>query len=424
MADKIDLVLMEIKRCNAAELEDLCTKFKVIVPATKKGNQTALVNLMLRMMSSEDVEDLEDGGEELFRTIMEAVTEMKGVREIVTETVKVQTPAKELKTEAPETSEVPTSSKTKIELTKLREFKIVGGTIGSTDGGLEYLSLSYQIQEGKAAGYSQKEIMAGVIKAIKGGSSLRRYLEGRPNITEDNFMQVLRAHYNVKDSTTLFNEMANAAQEPTETEMNYVLRMMSLRDSVLTLSKEEACPFEENLVRRRFFHSISVGLRKDSIRLEAQNVLRDPNMADEVLLKEISNLVARESEHMKKTKGKGAVVGMVDVGEDKILKELGNLAESFKAMKGEMVELKRKMKNDEELETDDSRDFGGNVGRGYRGRGAGNYSRGRGYNRGYSSGPRYFVGKCEECQKTGSFCEHCSNCGEGGHKRRDCPKNT
>ena len=106
MADKIDLVLMEIKRCNAAELEDLCTKFKVIVPATKKGNQTALVDLMLRMMSSEDVEDLEDGGEELFRTIMEAVTEMKGMREIVTEAVKVQVPAKEPKTEALEASEV------------------------------------------------------------------------------------------------------------------------------------------------------------------------------------------------------------------------------------------------------------------------------------------------------------------------------
>ena len=47
--------------------------------------------------------------------------------------------------------------------------------------------------------YSQKEIMAGLIKAIKAGSSLRRYLEGRPDITEDNFMKILRAHYNVKD---------------------------------------------------------------------------------------------------------------------------------------------------------------------------------------------------------------------------------
>ena len=28
--------------------------------------------------------------------------------------------------------------------------------------------------------------------------------------------------------------------------------------------------------------------------------------------------------------------------------------------------------------------------------------------------------KCTPCQKEGRFCKHCSLCGKGGHKRRDC----
>ena len=31
--------------------------------------------------------------------------------------------------------------------------------------------------------------------------------------------------------------------------------------------------------------------------------------------------------------------------------------------------------------------------------------------------------KCANCEEKRAFCTHCSNCGEGGHKRHDCPKN-
>ena len=32
--------------------------------------------------------------------------------------------------------------------------------------------------------------------------------------------------------------------------------------------------------------------------------------------------------------------------------------------------------------------------------------------------PRF--SKCAPCQKEGRYCKHCSLCGKGGHKRRDC----
>ena len=176
--------------------------------------------------------------------------------------------------------------KPKIELlksSKLRDFKVMG-QVGDKEGCMDYMSLSYQMQEAKGAGYSSKEIMSGVIKAIKAGSSLRRYFESKPDLTEDNFVKNLRSHYNVEDSTTLFNRMANASQEPSETEVNFVLRMLDLRNNIITLSKEEKCPFEEILIRKKFFHSLAVGFKKDTIQLDLRTVLKDYDQEDEELL--------------------------------------------------------------------------------------------------------------------------------------------
>ena len=425
--DGLDEVTSMLQECTLDQMLQVCQTLEIEVAEEKRGRRLSVFNIIIRHLASEEVENAADSGEDLFRRASAELHRIIDIDRPVIEDQNVP-PAEEdpvaehIKTEPRSERGTERGMKTKIELTKLREFKIVGGTIGS-EGGLEYMSLSYQIQEGKAIGYSQKEILAGVIKAIKGGSSLRRYLEGRPNITEENFMKILRAHYNVKDSTTLFNEMANAAQETTESELNYVLRMMSLRDNVLTLSKEEACPFEENLVRRRFFHSLSVGFRKDTIRLEAQNLLRDRTMSDEVLMKEMSDLVAREGEHVKKIKGKTAAVGMIGVEEgkeNKILKELGNLTESLAMMKEEMLEIRKKVNDGAPIgETSNA------MGRG----GFGSSSRfdRRGSRGGYRGrgGSRYpgFIGKCEECQKTNAFCEHCTVCGDSTHKRKDCPKN-
>ena len=49
-------------------------------------------------------------------------------------------------------------------------------------------------------------------------------------------------------------------------------------------------------------------------------------------------------------------------------------------------------------------------------------NRGRGGHNGNSSG-RNFRLKCEECQSSGVYCNHCFICGDASHKHRDCPEN-
>ena len=85
--------------------------------------------------------------------------------------------------------------------------------------------------------YTSKEIISGVIKAMKVGSSLRKYFEGRADVTEDTVMKTLRSFYSVKDSTLLLDEMVNSSQEPTENEMNFLLRMMGMRDNIVMLNE-------------------------------------------------------------------------------------------------------------------------------------------------------------------------------------------
>ena len=283
---------------------------------------------------------------------------------------------------------------------------------------LDYRSLCYQMQEGRSMNYTSKEIISGVIKAMKVGSSLRKYFEGRADVTEDTVMKTLRSFYSVKDSTLLLDEMVNSSQEPTENEMNFVLRMMGLRDNIVTLTKEEDCPLGEELVKRRFFHAVSVGLKKDTIRLELRQLLKNGKMTDEDLLRELSQVVTREAEHRKKTKnGKNASSNMLNVemeakrvsddGDSRVLAEIkqlyskvDELSSRFNgvATKDEVTQLKQQVNDSNGSE---------------KGFGTG------GSNRRNNVGRRFV--KCKVCEEKKAFCTHCSVCGSGAHKRRECP---
>ena len=273
--------------------------------------------------------------------------------------------------------------------------------------------------------------MAGVIRGIKAGTSLRRYFESQRNMSETEFLEVLRTHYDVKDSSTLFNEMSNAAQEPEETEKNFAFRMMNLRNNILLLSKSEVCPFDEQLVRRKCFHVMSVGFAKDTIRLELQQTLKNVDQTDQNLLKEISQVVARDVEHRKKSRsGKGkANVNRLDAGYEektvntsaadnvvlaeisKLTAKINDLTASQSTVQNEMQQLKKELAGND----GNNRTSNPNNGNGGFANNNNNGNGGFGYR-------RRFV-KCHACERNNSFCNHCLICGSTEHKRFECKKN-
>ena len=76
-----------------------------------------------------------------------------------------------------------------------KEFKIMGviGSAGSKDL-LRFVSLSHQINYGSMAGYSEKEIIAGVLNAMAPNLSLRNVLENYYRLSSSKVNEVFIAH--------------------------------------------------------------------------------------------------------------------------------------------------------------------------------------------------------------------------------------
>ena len=158
-------------------------------------------------------------------------------------------------------------------------------------------------------GYKFPEIKSGVLRAMKPNHPLRKYFENtiKP-VTEHDFVEQIRSWYPVQDSATLLSQLSNGSQEPTETEMNFVLRMMNLRNNIIRVAYEEGCPLAEKTVYKRFVHAISVGLARDTIRLEVKGLLQGSEITEADLLRKVGEIVAQDEESRRKKKPKNATV--------------------------------------------------------------------------------------------------------------------
>lgn len=67
--------------------------------------------------------------------------------------------------------------------------------------------------------YSEVDIIDGVIKAVVPSSSLRSYLDGRPDINLATIRSIRRGHYAEKNATELYSEIASVTQNQKETVM-------------------------------------------------------------------------------------------------------------------------------------------------------------------------------------------------------------
>ena len=292
---------------------------------------------------------------------------------------------------------------------KLKDFKI-NGTVGVRDtvGALDWSSLFYQIREGINLGYPHREIMSGVIKAMKPGSSLRKYYESKPDMRWDSFLSILKALYDVKDSSELLEQMSTSIQEPTESPLTFILRMMAFRDSIYDANRDEDTPLSEALIEKKFSHSVIVGLRSPTIRLEIKPLILDNELTEDQLLKEINKVITQHAESEKKfgKGGKGAVGGVktidADVGtdeskQDQILAKLNKLTAVVTTNQEQVKDLEKKLQEFRKEEQEEKKKKKSN----------------------------YKFPKCAQCERDNKYCNHCAKCGSLDHKRNspDCPKN-
>ena len=283
-----------------------------------------------------------------------------------------------------------------------KEFKINGkiGLLPGQKDKLSFASLIYQITQGEKRGYPENEICEAVIQSISPDLNLRSYLEGKINLTISNLSKILRSHFQELDATNLFAELTNAKQSVSENAQRFVIRMMSLRQKVLFVSKEDPIPYPPALVQRRFSHAVLSGLRNNNIRNNLRPLLENESTSDEFLLECLTKAVTEETEHYEKFSKKSTVNSVTNSDsisppskpkENELLQELKALrvqVNELSALKSEVSHLRNRMSENEykKIEPRNRRDR-----------------------------------KYENCvAQNVRKCEHCFRCGSAEHFRAGC----
>ena len=276
--------------------------------------------------------------------------------------------------------------------------------------------------KGLEAGYSEREVMMGVIKAMKPGT-LRNYCEtAGPDLDADEFRELLHTYSEVENSMTLLSRLNNSRQgddfadeKEKEKEKDYVLRMSCLRKAVMKVAEEEGMQLSGEMVSSCFQRALSVGFQRDVIRLQVQNILTSfPNISDNDLLKKVNAIMAMDKENREKT-GKSAAVKSLNAWQGEIPhfptrrtetnNQLDELSLQMQSMNVNMTELVKSRKEEMDEMRERIKSLEMKIG-------ASDGARRREYP------------KCQKCKdENKNYCSHCAKCGESGHRQRDCPKN-
>ena len=405
------------------QLLRICEHLEVVpgdAPEREDGHQR-LVRKVMSQLNSDAVQDSEDGGLALLQDLNGFIDGLIGPE---TNPDKTTTPAPSAN---PDSSDLPqepgpapvAASPAESEKVSLppevlsvirREFKISGqiGEPGQRDR-LTFTSLAHQIEAAREKGYRDNDIVQGVIRAIVPGSALRSYLEGRAKITLPSLRRILRCHYQERDATDLYKQLAQLAQDPKESSQAFLLKALDLRQKVIFASQEaeSGLCYDRMLVHNMFRHTILTGLRNDNIKSELRPHLEDPDITDESLFEKLNKCSSLEAERRKKLQPTRPVVineMQHSPPEPKAQPKPGLLSTQIAQLQADMAELAA-LKTQVAVLTDclqktpakqPSRQVP-------------------------TSRPSTRRG-CRKCQEdgTGPSCDHCFKCGSSDHFARGC----
>ena len=221
---------------------------------------------------------------------------------------------------------------------------------------MEYSSLVYQIESAIRQGYPDVDICAAIIRATF-SKTLRAVLETRPGATLAEIGPILKAHFTVRKVRSVFLELGKVKQMKGETPFTYLMRAIALRETVTRMNREEDGELTPQLIQTQFQESLSTGF-SGQLRHVMRNILRVPNVTDELLMKEVNDLVIHEAEHEEKSEDESDEVvvsaNAVNVGagnkvkKDKnpVMKEIAKIAASVQnanALQPQLEEIRKEL---------------------------------------------------------------------------------
>ena len=296
-----------------------------------------------------------------------------------------------------------------------RDFKIQGavGDPGQKDK-LGYQALISQIELGLAKGYADKEVVSAVVRGVQPGLQLRSYLENMTDLTLPRLCKILRFHFHEKNATELYQLLTNIAQQPNEDPQSFLMRVLTIRQKVISASKESdsGVTYDASTVQGLFLHVLETGLADETICAKIRPLTQNPKVADEDLIGAMSLAISPKAERSSKfsltSKGKSAKVltveGSVEANTKKESQKDSQVQGVLKAVQAELATMKSEVKSLFEEASNQKADtmVPSPVGNGVR------------------TGAR--PPGCQECRrkKEGDQCLHCYLCGGLNHIARYC----
>ena len=456
MGDNVDVAREDaIKKLQllekATELQEVCNSLSITIPPAKLGNVAALRTLIRRHLDSDEVESNTDGGLQLFTDVANQVqaklAKEEDAKVKLEEQVSLPPDGTSVKRKSEETAESSEGSLKRLQgesnvVTRVehvralnKDFKL-GGVVGDGKNCLGYGTIYYRMMEGIQKGYKREEVMSGVVNAMQAGSELGKYFEGHHELKWDNFLRILRNHYQLENYGKLLMNLGKQYQKANEKVIDFAYRMTRLRDDILVVAANEGAVVDRKMVQEQCLHGLSVGIQSNTIRLELRQVLKNTDITDLELFEEINAASRREQEHLQiqqeqqeaQVNASSARKNQGGGTEDKtnlaILAELKKLTASNEQLTAQMnarVNEMTALKNDFDLFKKQYTNKGASGGVGSGGVGS---NVGVGSNGGIGGSGLVFRNKvpiCPACQVSGAHCKHCAFCGKDDHKIKNCP---
>ena len=425
-------------------LTDKCDEFAINVPAPKAASIPYLQKLILRYLTSTELEATPDEGKSvLLKLFSELGLALKKGESPSEPPVKNETDngsggvasgsgvsgmgkavKSEVKIEQPANVTVsPLAS-----LHKIREFKISGSVNEGKEGTLKFVSLSSQITLAKNANYTTPEIIYGVARACPAESNFRTLLESNLDMGMDEFERLLRSHFRLKSSDDILLQLKELGQEPGQSVYEFCCRAISLRNSLAKAAEEEGDPWDAHKLKRRLMRTISTGLKHNSsVKLELQpHLSEDSPLTNLEFLEKVSAAEIHEEERVKKVQEKEAAIALMNAQKaksdsknsknsataknspdlkndfatctasvDQLTAKIDQLVTHSDSQNKRIAELEKSLQN---LGSSSSR-FVPNAPNG-----------------------RRPIRKCNNCSSQNvPYCSHCWKCNDAGHRAADCP---
>ena len=121
---------------------------------------------------------------------------------------------------------------------------------------LTYVSLIHQTDEAQEAGYEESEIVSSIIRAMTPSLTLRNVLESTPNLSLNQILQYLEAHFDERNATDPCSKLTSVVQLPEESEYQYLMRCNEIRQKVILGSNKSHIKYDKELVRKLFYRTL------------------------------------------------------------------------------------------------------------------------------------------------------------------------